>query len=139
MTFFTETESRRASFLWHVRFFGKSTTGFSQFAVSLRRPAGGKTGWQFIFPVSMLPSQYFKCVVLVKSYTELSLYSWNMQFLCCMRFSHIKKVSIIKKLFPLWTVIKCYIMLIWAVISQPVIIETITHHVVSFTHNHSWS
>lgn len=98
MTFFTETESHRASFLWHMRFFGKSTTGFSQFAVSLRRPAGGKTGWQFIFPVSMLPSQYFKCVVLVKSYTELSLFSWNMQFLCCMRFSHIKKLSIIKKI-----------------------------------------
>ena len=47
--------------------------------------------WEIHFPVSMLPFLYFKVWSLVKSYTELSLHSWNIQFLCCIRFSHTQK------------------------------------------------
>ena len=49
--------------------------------------------WEIHFPVSMLPFLYFKVRSLVKSYMELSLYSWNIQFLCCIRFSHTHKFS----------------------------------------------
>lgn len=95
--------------------------------------------WEIHFPVSMLPFLYFKVRSLVKSYMELSLYSWNIQFLCCIRFSHTHKFSIIKNMFPLQTVIKYYIVVIWVLTPQPMIIETIAHRVISFRHNHSGS
>lgn len=96
MTSAIETESYRASFLWHMRFFGKSTTEFSQLAVSPMRPAGEKTNWQFISQLACFPFCVSNVQSLVKSYTELSLDSWNIQFLCCMIFSRRQKGSIIK-------------------------------------------
>lgn len=101
--------------------------------------SGRENQWEIHFPVSMLPFLYFKVQSLVKSYMELSLYSWNIQFLCCIRFSHTQKFSIIKNMFPLQTVTKYYIVVIWVLTPQPMIIETIAHRVISFRHNHSGS
>lgn len=136
MTSFLETESYRASFLWHMRFFGESTTGFSQLALSPMGPAGEKTNLQFIPQLVYFLFCICNMQSLVQSYTELSLYSWNIQLRCYMRFLHTWKSSITKNMFPLWTVIKCHIIVIWVLTPQLVIIETITHHVLSFRHNH---
>lgn len=40
-------------------------------------------------------------------------------------------------MFPLQTVTKYYIVVIWVLTPQPMIIETIAHRVISFRHNHS--